>query len=45
MFKSNDWRNVCYADYFGLDKIKREKRRSSTDGNKFLLPMYGYWPA
>ncbi|MFV9615989.1 MAG: DUF6056 family protein [Gammaproteobacteria bacterium] len=26
MFKPNHWRNVCYADYFGLEKIKRKKR-------------------
>ena len=25
MSNPNHWRNVCYADYFGLEKIKREK--------------------
>ena len=25
MQNPNHWRNVCYADYFGLEKIKREK--------------------
>jgi hypothetical protein len=25
------WRNVCYADYFGLKKIKREKEQSNID--------------
>ena len=25
MHNPNHWRNVCYADYFGLEKIKREK--------------------
>jgi hypothetical protein len=27
MQNPNHWRNVCYADYFGLEKIKREKHR------------------
>jgi len=25
MLNPNHWRNVCYADYFGLEKIKRKK--------------------
>ncbi len=25
MYNPNHWRNVCYADYFGLEKIKRKK--------------------
>lgn len=25
MHKPNHWRNICYADYFGLEKIKRNK--------------------
>jgi hypothetical protein len=25
MYDSRDWRNVCYASYFGLDRIKRAK--------------------
>jgi len=24
---SRDWRNVCYADYFGLERIKRQGSR------------------
>ena len=24
MYKPDHWRNVCYADYFGLEKIKRK---------------------
>ena len=31
MFNPNHWRNVCYADYFGLEKIKREKQRRNID--------------
>lgn len=27
MQNPDDWRNVCYADYFGLKKIKRVKER------------------
>ena len=26
MYNPNHWRNVCYADYFGLEKIKRGKK-------------------
>jgi hypothetical protein len=24
MLNSRHWRNICYADYFGLEKIKRD---------------------
>jgi hypothetical protein len=34
MFNPNHWRNVCYADYFGLEKIKREKRHRVTRDRK-----------
>lgn len=27
MYNPNHWRNVCYADYFGLEKIKRKRNR------------------
>lgn len=29
---SRDWRNVCYANYYGLDRIKRKRTRRT--GNK-----------
>jgi hypothetical protein len=28
MYDSRDWRNGCYAAYFGLDRIKRAKRQA-----------------
>ncbi len=31
MSNPNHWRNVCYADYFGLERIKRKKQRSDVD--------------
>lgn len=27
MHNPDDWRNACYADYFGLEKIKRKKQQ------------------
>ncbi len=33
MFNPNHWRNVCYADYFGLEKIKRKKQQRETGRN------------
>jgi hypothetical protein len=37
MFNPNHWRNVCYADYFGLEKIKRIKqRREKARGNEAI---------
>jgi len=37
MFNPNHWRNVCYADYFGLEKIKRIKqRREKAGGNEAI---------
>jgi hypothetical protein len=30
------WRNVCYADYFGLEKIKRAHSRGNSDRSKML---------
>lgn len=33
MYNPNHWRNVCYADYFGLEKIKRKKQRRDVGRN------------
>ena len=33
MQNPNHWRNVCYADYFGLEKIKIKKQRGGVDRN------------
>ncbi len=30
MHDPDHWRNVCYADYFGLEKIKRERYRRNS---------------
>ena len=27
MYNSRDWRNACYAKYFGLQRIKRDKHK------------------
>jgi hypothetical protein len=34
------WRNVCYAEYFGLEKISRQKNRHSGDHSE-PAPMRG----
>ena len=33
MQNPNHWRNACYADYFGLEKIKINKQRRESAGN------------
>lgn len=41
---SRDWRNVCYADYYGLDRIKRKRTRKT--GNKkprYKKPIKKYY--
>jgi hypothetical protein len=33
MYNPNHWRNVCYADYFDLEKINRKKQRRDVGRN------------
>ncbi|MGB5278923.1 MAG: DUF6056 family protein, partial [Gammaproteobacteria bacterium] len=35
MHNPRHWRNLCYADYFGLKKIKRDQAASSLDRNRY----------
>jgi len=43
MYDPGHWRNVCYADYFGLEKIKREHgKRNSGPGKLQKHPQASY---
>jgi hypothetical protein len=36
MYNPNHWRNVCYADYFELEQIKRKKQRRNVGSNELI---------
>ena len=36
MQNPNHWRNVCYADYFELEKIKRKKQQKNVGRNELI---------
>jgi hypothetical protein len=41
MHDPGHWRNVCYADYFGLEKIKREYNGRNSDRSKLQTAPQG----
>ncbi|MBT8127251.1 MAG: hypothetical protein KJP15_07200 [Gammaproteobacteria bacterium] len=36
MHNSRHWRNRCYADYFGLEKIRRDRSENSLDRKRII---------
>jgi hypothetical protein len=40
MHDPGHWRNVCYADYFGLEKIKREHGKRNSGQGKLQQPPH-----